>query len=139
MQIKDLMTKAVDVISVDQTIREAAKMMKEQDCGSIPVEENDKLIGMVTDRDIALWIASSDSTTDPATAKISECMNPGVKYCFEDANVEDVIENMADLKIRRMPIMDSDKKLVGIVSIGDIASQMNTNSKLEKALQQISN
>jgi CBS domain-containing protein len=136
MEIGKLMTKDVKVININKSIRDAAQIMKEQNCGSLPVEENKRLKGMVTDRDITLWLADSKRKSASDTS-VHECMNTDVKYCYEDDNVDAVTENMAKNKYRRMPIMDREKKLVGIVSLGDIAAQKSGHSPLEKAYQRI--
>jgi len=118
MQVNEAMSSDVKIASPDQSIRDAAKMMAELDAGVLPVGENDKLVGMITDRDIAVRAVAAGK---PPTTKVREVMSSEVKYCFEDDDLDDVAENMADIKVRRLPVLNREKRLVGIVSLGDIA------------------
>jgi CBS domain-containing protein len=95
--------------------------MSEEDAGVLPVGEDDRLIGMITDRDIALRVAAEGK--DPAKVKVREAMTPEVRYVFEDEPVQHVAESMAEQQVHRLPVMNREKRLVGIVSIGDIASE----------------
>ena len=95
-------------------------MMKKLDAGVLPVSEHDKLIGMITDRDIAIRGIAEGKGPD---ATVQDVMSHEVKYCFEDEEVAHVVENMAELQVRRLPVMNRDKRLVGIVSLGDLAIQ----------------
>src|SRR6185437_13726861 len=97
--------------------------MEEADIGFLPVGENDKLVGMLTDRDIALRAVAQGK--DPKKTKVRDVMTKRVLYCTADEDVEDAASNMAELRIRRLPIVDQDKRLVGVVSIGDIAFREN--------------
>lgn len=117
-QINEVMTRDVKVASPDQTIREAASIMAQSDIGSLPVGENDRLIGMLTDRDIALRAVAEGR--DPETP-VRAVMTGAIRYCFDDEDVSDVAKNMADLGVRRLPVVDRDKRLVGIVSLANIA------------------
>jgi CBS domain-containing protein len=118
MQVKQAMSGEVKVISPDQTIREAARLMAELDCGCLPVGEDDKLVGMVTDRDIAIRaVAAGKSAKTP----VREIMSAGVMYCFEEAGLDEVAQNMAEIQVRRLPVVNQDKRLVGILSLGDMA------------------
>lgn len=118
MQISDVMTPNVKIASPEQSIRDAARMMRDLDAGILPVAEGDRLIGMISDRDIALrGVAAGKSPDTP----IRECMSKEVMYCFEDDQVDDVAANMAGIKVRRLPVMSRNKRLVGIVSLGDLA------------------
>jgi CBS domain-containing protein len=118
MQVKQCMTREVCVISPDDTIERAAQLMGQIDAGILPVRENDRLVGMITDRDIAVrGVAEGCSPS----AKVRDVMSQEVKYCFDDADAEEVLENMAEIQVRRMPVVNHDKRLVGIVSISDIA------------------
>jgi CBS domain-containing protein len=118
MQVNEAMSNDVKIVSPDQTIREAAKMMAEIDAGVLPVGENDRLVGMITDRDIAIRAVAAGK---PPTTPVREIMSQEVKYCFEDDDLDEVAENMADIKLRRLPVINRDKRLVGIVSLADIA------------------
>ncbi|WP_233575736.1 CBS domain-containing protein [Noviherbaspirillum saxi] len=128
------MTRDVQIANPDQSIVDAARMMADCDCGILPVGENDRLVGMITDRDIVVR-ALAQGKTDTAT--IRDVMTQDVKYCFEDDDVEEVTRNMGDLQIRRLPVLNQDKRLVGIVSLGDVSDASEPNSAAE-ALSSIS-
>jgi CBS domain-containing protein len=118
MKVSEVMTRDVRVTNPDETIRKAAKTMAKLDAGVLPVGENDQLIGMITDRDIAIrGIAEGKGPK----AKVRDVMTNDVKYCFEDQEVEEVTRNMADIQVRRLPVLNRDKRLVGILSLGDVA------------------
>jgi CBS domain-containing protein len=118
MRVSEAMTRDVRVANPGQTIREVAKIMAQIDAGSMPVGENDRLIGMITDRDIALRAVAQGKGPD---TPVRDVMSKEVKYCFEDEDLEHVAQNMADIRVRRLPVVNRDKRLVGIVSLGDIA------------------
>jgi CBS domain-containing protein len=118
MKVKDIMSREVTVASPNDTLQEAAHTMGRLDVGSLPVSENDRLIGMVTDRDIAVRGVGEGSSP---SAPVAQVMSREVKYAFDDEDVDAVAENMADLQVRRLPVVNRDKRLVGIVSIGDVA------------------
>jgi len=120
-KVADVMTPDVQMIEPDQTVQEAAQKMSEEDTGVLPVAQDDRLVGMVTDRDLAVRVLAEGK--DPADTKVSEVMTPDVKYVFEDQDVQEVSENMAEQQLRRMPVLNRDKRLVGIVSLGDLATQ----------------
>jgi CBS domain-containing protein len=118
MKISEAMSMDVKVLTPDRTIRDAAKMMAEIDAGVIPVGENDRLVGMITDRDIAIRAVGAGLPPDTPVSKV---MTREVRYCYEEDDLEEVSENMAGLKVRRLPVLNREKRLVGIVSLGDIA------------------
>lgn len=118
MKIKDIMTREVCLVEPDQTIRDAAKRMADLDIGLLPVGENDRLVGMISDRDIALRAIAAGKG---AETKIRDVMTRDVRYCYEDHDVEDVAQNMAEQQLRRLPVLDRGKRLVGIVSLADLA------------------
>jgi CBS domain-containing protein len=120
MKISEVMTAAVHMANPEQTIREVAKKMAEIDAGALPVSERDRLIGMVTDRDITVRGVAEGKGPN---AKVREIMTTEVKYCYDDQDIEAVADNMAEQQIRRMPVVNRDKRLVGIVSLGDIAGR----------------
>jgi CBS domain-containing protein len=134
MQINNVMSRNVKIIAADCTVRDAASLMRQLDAGVLPVSENDKLVGMITDRDIAIRGIAEGKGPD---TKIRDVMSLKVKYCFEDEDVEHVAENMAELQVRRLPVMNRDKRLVGIVSLGDLATH-GSLPKTAKALHGIS-
>ena len=123
MRVADAMTRDVRLANPDQSIIEAAKMMADGDCGALPVGENDRLVGMVTDRDIVVR-ALAQGKSD---CKIRDVMSQDIKYCFEDDDIDDVAHNMGDLQIRRLPVLSKDKRLIGIVSIGDVTQTTDTD------------
>jgi CBS domain-containing protein len=118
MRISEAMSSDVRIASPDQSICDAARTMAEIDAGVLPVGENDKLVGMITDRDIAIRAVGAGK--GPNTP-VREVMSTEVMYCFEDDEIDEVSQNMSDVKVRRLPVLNSQKRLVGIVSIGDIA------------------
>jgi CBS domain-containing protein len=134
MQIRNVMSHDVQLIAPDQTVRDAAAIMRRLDAGVLPVGENDKLVGMITDRDIAIRGIAEGKGPD---AKVRDVMSHEVKYCFEDEDVDHVAENMAELQVRRLPVMNRDKRLVGIVSLGDLATH-GSLPKTARALHGIS-
>jgi CBS domain-containing protein len=119
MKVSNCMTRDVRVADPNQTIRDAARMMASLDAGVVPVGENDRLVGMITDRDIAVRGVAEGK--GPET-KIRDVMSTDVKYCFDDEEVDDVLHNMGDLQVRRLPVVNRDKRLVGIISLGDLAT-----------------
>jgi CBS domain-containing protein len=112
------MSSDVNIASPNQSIREAARMMAKIDAGVLPVGENDRLVGMITDRDIAIRAVGAGKTPD---TPIREVMSAEVKYCFEDDDIDEIARNMADLKVRRLPVLNAKKRLVGIISLADMA------------------
>lgn len=118
MKIGEAMSRDVRIASPDQTICEAAAIMNEIDAGALPVGENDRLIGMITDRDIAVRAVAQNR---PPSAKVRDVMSQEVLYCFEDEELEQVAKNMSKAKVRRLPVVSREKRLVGIVSLGDLA------------------
>jgi len=112
------MTREVRIATPGQSIREVAKIMDEIDAGVMPVGENDRLVGMITDRDIAIRAVGEGRSPDTS---IRDVMSKEVLYCYEDEDLDDVAGKMADVKVRRLPVLDRDKRLVGIVSLGDLA------------------
>ena len=118
MKVKEAMTGDVMLVNPDQSIREAAQMMIEIDVGALPVGENDHLVGMITDRDIAVRAVAKGKA--PST-KVREIMSGEVLYCFDDEELTHVSRNMSDMKVRRLPVVNRDKRLVGVISLGDLA------------------
>jgi CBS domain-containing protein len=118
MQIREAMSDDVRIASPNQTIRDAAILMAKIDAGILPVGDNDRLVGMISDRDIAVRAIALGKGPD---TPVREVMSEDVKYCFEDDDVDDVAQNMADIKVRRLPVLNKSKRLVGIVSLGDLA------------------
>jgi CBS domain-containing protein len=118
MQVQEAMTRNVRVANANETIEQAARLMSDLDAGALPVGENNRLVGMITDRDIAVRAIAHGK--GPQT-KVREIMSNDVKYCFDDQEIDEVTHNMGDIQVRRLPVLNRDKQLVGILSLGDIA------------------
>ena len=118
MKVSEAMSSDVRVANPEQTIEQAARMMASLDAGVLPVGEHDRLVGMITDRDIAIRGVAQGKGPD---AKVRDVMTSDVKYCYEDEEIADVTLNMADIQVRRLPVLDHNKRLVGILSLGDVA------------------
>ncbi len=118
MKVRDLMTRDVYVARPNQTIRDVAGMMANIDAGVLPVGDDHRLLGMITDRDIAIRAVGMGK--GPQTL-VQDIMSREVKYCYEDEDTEHVAQNMGDQQIRRLPVVNRDKRLVGILSLSDLA------------------
>lgn len=134
-KVKEVMTKKPTYIKVDTTIDEAAKLMAANDFGILPVSENDKLVGMITDRDITIRVTAKDK--DPAKTKAKDVMTEKVLYCFEDDTLEDVLKSFGELQIYRMPVMNANKRLVGEITLGDIAKASKNDDELHTLIGEI--
>lgn len=126
MRVRDCMTRDVRIADPRETIREAAMAMASVDAGALPVGENDRLVGMITDRDIAVRGVADGKGPD---ATVREVMSAEVRYCYEDDDADDVLRNMAELQVRRLPVVNRNKRLVGIISLSDLA----TNGEAKQA------
>ena len=135
MKVREAMTRDVRLVRPDQPIREAAKLMGELDIGALPVEENDRLVGIITDRDIAVRAVAAGRGAD---TPIRDVMSGEIKYCYEDQTVDEVTQNMGELRIRRLPVLNRDKRLVGILSLGDLAIDETARDEAGEALGGIS-
>ena len=133
MKIKDVMTRDVSFVTPETPVAEVARRMRDQDIGVVPVVENDRMIGMITDRDIAVRCVASGNV-EGTTARMA--MSPGVLYCYDDQSVNEILENMAGEQVRRMPVVNRDKRLVGVVSIGDLSQK--SQRKAGESLKEIS-
>ena len=118
MHIREVMSRDVCVISPDDTLGRAAGVMAKHDIGCLPVGENDRLVGFITDRDIVTRAVAGGRNAD---APVREVMSRHVRYCFDDDEVQQVARTMADLQLRRLPVVNRDKRLVGIVSLANFA------------------
>jgi CBS domain-containing protein len=118
MQVSQAMTRNVQVASPDQSISDVARIMADCDIGSLPVGDHDRLVGMITDRDIAVRAVAKGRSSD---TKVREVMSSDIMYCFEDEEISDVAHNIGDIQVHRLPVLNRDKRLVGIVSLADIA------------------
>jgi CBS domain-containing protein len=130
------MSRDVEVIHPESVIKEAATKMKTLDVGSLPVCDNRRLLGVVTDRDIAIRAVAAG--LDPQTTKVSAAMTPELIYCYEDEPVKEAAKLMERHQIRRLPILDREKQLVGIVSLGDLAVETGRDRMSGHALEEIS-
>lgn len=120
MRVSDAMTRDVQIANPNQTIHDVAQIMAECDIGSLPVGENDRLVGMITDRDIAVRAVAKGKSPD--STKVRDVMTQDVKYCFDDQDLSEVAQNMSDIQVHRLPVVDHDKHLVGILALADIAN-----------------
>jgi CBS domain-containing protein len=118
MKVRDCMTHNVRLVSPDDTVQAAATMMKEIDAGVLPVGEDDRLVGMITDRDIAIRAVADGR--GPQTP-VREAMTREVRWVFEDEDLAEASDKMCEAKVRRLPVLSRDKRMVGIVSLGDLA------------------
>lgn len=134
--LKEIMTPNVTCLGPDSSLREVAAKMKELDAGSIPICDKDRLVGMVTDRDIVVKTLGSDR--DPEAVKASDVMTSPIVYCFEDQSVDDVARIMEARQVRRLVVLSREKRLVGIVSLGDISVKGGSNEVSEEILEQVS-
>jgi CBS domain-containing protein len=122
MQINEIMTRDVQTIRPEQSVRDAATLMARIDSGALLVNDQDRLVGMITDRDIVIRAVAEGLSTD---TQVRQVMSGDIRYCFEDEDVQHVASNMADLQVRRLPVLSREKRLVGVVSLGNIASIRN--------------
>jgi CBS domain-containing protein len=117
--VADVMSREVKLVGPDDNVRQVAQMMREADTGILPVAEGDRLIGMLTDRDVTVRLVAEGR--DPGQTKVRDVMTADIRYVFEDEDLEHVAENMAEQQVRRLPVMNRQKRLVGLVSLGDMA------------------
>ena len=132
MIISEVMTREVRVASPDDTLQCVARVMQEEDFGSLPVAENDRLVGMLTDRDITIRAVARGLA--PQDSKVSEVMSSTVRYVYDDESVRDVAMVMGELHVRRLPVLDREKRLVGIVSLGDLALSKPTSDQVPELM-----
>ena len=135
MQVSEILTREVETIRPETTAREAAQRMRSMDVGALPVCDGRRLLGMVTDRDLTLRILAEGR--DPNATPVQDAMTPDVAYAFEDDDVQRAADIMKERQIRRLPVVDRSKHLVGIVSIGDLARGGDDRTSGD-TLQQIS-
>ena len=134
MRVSECMTREVRIANPGQSIRDVARIMAEIDAGVMPVGENDRLVGMITDRDIAIRAVAEGKGPDTPVRDVMSTEQ--VLYCFEDEDLAQVAKNMGDQQVRRLPVVNREKRLVGIVSLGDVA-QSETRSA-NKAVKGVS-
>ena len=134
-KLKDLMSRDVKVISPDMSIREAAREMRDGDFGMLPVGENDRMIGTISDRDIAIRAVAEGKDTG---TKVRDVMSEGIAWAFEDDSVEEAAKIMSKCQVRRLPVVNRNKRLVGIVALGDFAVESSEIRPTAEALSEIS-
>jgi CBS domain-containing protein len=135
MQVGSIMARHVQVIGPEETVQEAARRMVELDVGILPVEHEARLVGVVTDRDIA--VRSDAAGKDPRAALVGEVMSTGIECCVESDDVDQVARRMGERRVRRLPVLDGEGRLVGIVSLSDIAATARKPSRAGSALSAI--
>lgn len=131
--ISEIMTRDVSVISPEDNVKHAAEMMRDQDIGSLPVCNGKRLVGMLTDRDITIRAVASGKS--PADIPVQEAMSEQILWCFEDQTIGEVLQQMGQQQVRRIPVINRNMELVGLVSLGDLARD---NEDTDQALEEIS-
>jgi len=136
MQLKDVMTPGVEVIAPEASIYEAAEKMSHLDIGPLLVCDGERLVGMLTDRDITVRAVAAGR--DPRMTHVRDIMTPDVVYGFEDQDVQDAARLMEQYQIRRLPVLNRSKQLVGMVALGDLAAHVGTRPVAAEVLEQVS-
>jgi len=136
MQVRDVMTKGAECVRPSNSLQEAAQRMKTLGVGPLPVCDNDLLVGLITDRDIVVRAVAE--ACDPRTTTVQNVMTPDVLYCFEDQDVQEAAQLMCEQQVRRLVVLNRDKRLVGIVSLGDLAVETGDEKLVGKTLEQVS-
>jgi CBS domain-containing protein len=136
MQVRDVMTKGAECVTPSTSLQEAASRMKNLDVGPLPVCQDDHLVGMITDRDIT--VRATAEALPPRLGQVRDVMTPDVVYCFEDQDMEEAARLMQEHQIRRLVVLDRQKRLVGIVSLGDLAVETGDEKLAGETLEQVS-
>jgi len=136
MQLKNVMTRDIQDINPDSTLKNAAEKMRALDVGALPVCENDKLIGMITDRDITIRAVAEGC--DPNRSKVRDVMSGSLLYCYEDDDITAAVKLMEQKQIRRLPVFDHSQRLCGIVSLGDLATRIHDDRLSGEVLESVS-
>ena len=134
MKVRDVMSPEVQLCTPDDTLKDAAEAMVALAVGLLPVTDNERLVGMISDRDIAVRGVALGRGPD---SRVGDVMTAEVKYCYDDQDLDEITTNMGDIQVRRLPVLSRDKRLVGIIALGDIAQAQAGNGTGE-ALSQIS-
>ncbi len=129
MKVHDVMSTNVDLIDPLVQLAEAARIMRDDDVGALPIGENDRLVGMLTDRDIVVRGLAAGRDANATTAR--DIMSKGILYCFDDQSVEEAADLMGEQQVRRLAVVNRDKRLVGIVSLGDLSTKGSTGVAAE--------
>ena len=136
MKVNEIITHDPEVIRPETALIEAAQKMKSLDIGMLPVCDGDRLVGVITDRDITVRGVAQGS--DPKTARVQEVMTPEVIYCFDDEDVKEAAKKMEEKQVRRLPVLNREKRLVGIVSLGDLAVRTGKEKLAGEVLERVS-
>jgi CBS domain-containing protein len=136
MKVKEVMHKGVDWVSPDTPLTEIAKLMRAHDVGCVPIGEDDKLVGMVTDRDIVCK-GLADGEFDSRSAVARDVMSEGIHCCREDDDLAKAVHHMEQLKVRRLPVINKNKRMVGILSMGDVGT-FASNELLAECVKSVS-
>jgi CBS domain-containing protein len=136
MRVNEVMTKTAECIRPDASIQEAAERMKALAVGALPVCADDRLVGMITDRDIT--VRATAAGQDPGGTRVRDAMTPEIAWCFDDELITNAVRLMEEKQIRRLPVLNRDKRLVGIVSLGDLAVKTGDEALAGAILEQVS-
>ncbi|AZZ36939.1 CBS domain-containing protein [Bdellovibrio sp. qaytius] len=136
MLVHECMSNYVELGRPDMTLKEVSCLMRDGDYGFLPIQENDRLIGTLTDRDITIRAVAAGLSPD--TTKVYEVMSKKVLYCYEDQTLEEVTRNLGDNQVRRLPVLNRDKRLVGVLSLGDLSQAELAAEQFESAVSRIS-
>jgi CBS domain-containing protein len=136
MKVHDIMTSTVKVARPNESLRCAARAMRSMDVGALPVCDGENLVGMVTDRDITIRAVADG--IDPESALVKDTMSPEIVYCFEDQDAHEAERIMQERQIRRLPVLDRQKHLVGIISLGDLATRTLDSRTVGETLERVS-
>ena len=132
--VSEIMSTDVQVIEPQDTLRHAARLMQDRNVGALPVWDGNRLLGMLTDRDITIRCVAVG--LDPAQTCVSDVMTADVEFCTSDQDTEEVMRLMGDQQVRRLPVLNAEGKLVGIVSLGDLA--VRQNGHIDQTVREIS-
>lgn len=136
MKIRDIMTRQVELVAPDSPLKDAARLMRDAGIGFLPVGENDRLVGTLTDRDITIRCVAEGK--DTASARVRDAMTESLSYVFEDQDSSEAAQIMSDRRIRRLPVLDRDKRLVGIVAMGDLATRTGDQDIVGSTIEDVS-
>ena len=134
--VKDVMTPQAEVVSPDATVEEAAGVMKSLDIGVLPVCDEEGLVGILTDRDVVVRVVGEKR--DPKAVRVGEAMTPNIVYCFEDEDIGRAASLLMDHQIRRLPVLNRERNLVGVVSLGDLAVRGEDHATGTQVLEEVS-
>src|SRR5579871_852234 len=137
MQVKDVMTPTVECVRPNESVAAAAQKMKDLDVGALPIcGDDDRLVGMITDRDIT--VRATAGCCDPLSTRVRDAMTPGIVYVFDEQDITEAAELMKQNQVRRLPVLNRDKRLIGIVSLGDLALDVHDEEMVGTTLEAVS-